>query len=266
MSERTGIAWCDHTFNSVWGCTKVSAGCKNCYAEMLSERWGRKLWGPNAERRTFGNKHWNEPIAWNAAASKAGVRRRVFCSSMSDVFEDHQTTRDQLPRLFALIRATPHLDWLLLTKRPERILASMQFATGQALPDVQLNLWLGTSIESIEQEQRAWHLRQVPAAVRFISYEPAIGPLRGIDLRGIHWLIYGGESGPDRRPEDPSWARDIRDACRLHGVAFFYKQKSSLRPGVVPKEWDGEQAFPMIDARDVLDRPSGDINGLGGLQ
>lgn len=233
MAEKTNIGWTHHTFNLVWGCVKVSTGCLNCYADTLATRWGFDVWGKDKPRRTLGRKYWAEPHAWNAAAVAAGERRRVFCGSMCDWCEDHPTTRAQLPALFRLIDATAGLDWLLLTKRPERI--------GQSIPDhrPRPNVWLGTSIETMNQAWRADRLRACEAAVRFVSYEPALGPLDRMSLDGIDWVIYGGESGPGYRPHDLAWPRSMRDRCRAAGVAFFHKQSPAPTPeqGI---ELDGE--------------------------
>jgi protein gp37 len=121
MGETTGITWTDHTFNIVWGCHKVSDECKHCYAEAWSKRVGLKVWGQNGARRTFGEKHWHEPLKWNRDAERAGVRARVFCSSMADVFESHPTLTEERQKLWPLIGLTPWLDWQLLTKRPENM-------------------------------------------------------------------------------------------------------------------------------------------------
>lgn len=223
MADKTIIAWTDHTFNVAWGCTKISPGCKNCYADTLSRRYGQAVWGPTNSRRTFGEKHWREPLAWAEQAKRDGRPHRVFTSSMCDVFEDHATIAAERERLWPLIRRTsPWLRWQILTKRADGLAANLP-------ADWPLeNVWLGVSIESQEYAWRADELRALPAVVRFISYEPALGPLR-LDLRGIDWLIFGGESGPGYRPMDPQWARDIRDACRAAGVAFFYKQSAAYR-------------------------------------
>jgi len=184
VGTETGIAWTDHTFNVAWGCTKVSPGCAHCYAEDLSTRYGHGVWGPNKPRRTFGAKHWAEPIAWDRAAGKPEPRRsrwaesaphecggserrraKVFCSSMCDIFEDHRTIAEELVKLWPLIRATPHLDWQLLTKRVERIVESLPADWG----DGYQNVWLGVSIENREYEWRVQLLRRVPAQVRFLS-------------------------------------------------------------------------------------------------
>jgi protein gp37 len=245
MAEKTAIAWTDSTWNLAWGCTKVSPGCKNCYADGLADRYGYDVWGPEKSRRTFGEKHWQEPIKWNRQAEKEGRRRRVFCSSMCDVFEDHPTIQKELAKLWPLIRATPHLDWQLLTKRPERIGDNLPADWDQGWH----NVWLGTSIENNDYTWRADYLCQIPAVVRFISYEPALGPLDKLDLTGIHWVIYGGESGQDFRPEDKQWARDMMARCRAASVAFFHKQSAAYRTetGV---ELDGQivREYPAIAA------------------
>lgn len=235
MASKTIIAWTDHTFNIAWGCVKVSPGCKNCYADKLSSRYGQSVWGPNNPRRTFGQKHWDEPLKWNLEAKRAGIRRRVFSSSMCDWCEDHPTIINEAKRLWPLIRATPWLDWQLLTKRADRIADSLPTDWLDGYP----NAWLGVSIENNDYTWRADHLRIIPATVRFISYEPALGPLDQLDLTGIDWVIYGGESGPKFRPHDSQWARDMRDRCQASGTAFFFKQSSAYRTemGI---ELDGE--------------------------
>lgn len=225
MAEKTLIAWTDKTFNAAWGCVKVSPGCKNCYADTLSNRYGFDVWGKNKERRTFGDKHWDEPLKWDREAEKLGRRLRVFCGSMFDWGEDHPTINALRPRLFDLIRSTPNLDWQLLTKRPERIKSILPDDWNEGYH----NVWLGTSIENNDYIHRADSLRENPATVRFISYEPALGPLTDIDLTGIDWLIYGGESGPGYRKEDKQWARDIEAKCIKSGTAFFHKQSSAPR-------------------------------------
>ncbi|HEX4795537.1 MAG TPA: DUF5131 family protein [Humisphaera sp.] len=225
MGQSTLIAWTDHSFNIAWGCVKISPGCKNCYADAQSARFGFDIWGAKKPRRTFGDYHWREPLRWNEQAIEAGQRRRVFCSSMCDVFEDHPTIAGELARLWPLIRATPALDWQLLTKRADRIAANLPADWGDGWP----NVWLGVSIENNDFVGRADHLRRIPATVRFISYEPALGPLDRLNLYRIDWLIYGGESGRGFRAEDKKWARDIRARCDAGGVAFFHKQSSGMR-------------------------------------
>jgi protein gp37 len=229
VGQETSIGWTHHTFNPWRGCAKVSPGCANCYAEAQSKRNRRVLgeWGPGGRRVIAGEGYWRGPLKWDRDARAAGERRRVFCASLADVFEGRPELAHPRRRLFRLVRATPSLDWLVLTKRPELAEALLPADWGGGYP----NVWLGVSVENNDYAWRAAVLRSLPAAVRFVSYEPALGPLDALDLAGIDWLIYGGESGPRRRPEDKQWARDVRDRCRAAGVAFFHKQSAALRPG-----------------------------------
>lgn len=227
MAIETNIGWTDHTFNIAWGCNRYSPGCKNCYAELLARRYGHDVWGPHNPRRTFGDKHWREPLKWDRDSADAGVRRRVFCSSMCDLFEDHATIDSERGKLWPLICATPSLDWQLLTKRADRVAKHLPADWGSGYA----NAWIGVSIENDHYVDRADRIRDIPAAVRFISYEPALGPLDRLDLTGIDWVIYGGESGPRFREHDPSWAECIAARCAAAGVAFFYKQDAGRLPG-----------------------------------
>jgi protein gp37 len=256
MSELTGIEWTDHTFNIAWGCMKVSPGCAHCYADTLSHRYGFDVWGPAAttERRTFGAKHWNEPLRWNKAAEKAGEARRVFCCSMCDVFEDHPTVDAERAKLWPLIRATPWLDWQLLTKRPERIAANLPGDWGNGYE----NVWLGTSIESMDYIARADQLARVPATVRFLSCEPLLGPLDIIDvLDRINWVIVGGESGPGARPMHELWAGDLQTQCWLSGVPFFLKQLGGFpdKRGHDAAVLDGKRYVEMPESASPSPRP-----------
>jgi len=223
MGKTTGIAWTDHTFNPWWGCTKVSPGCAHCYAEAWATRYGHDVWGPSSGRRVFSESHWAEPRAWDRAAARDGVRRRVFCGSMCDVFEDHSGLDGQRGKLWDLIGETPNLDWLLLTKRPENI-AGMCGVLGAS------NVWLGTSVEDLTRGlYRVPLLLRLPATIRFLSLEPLLEPVRLVlhsaDPTGwIDWVIVGGESGPGARPMDQGWARDILRKCRALRVPFFMKQ------------------------------------------
>jgi protein gp37 len=213
-----------YTFNIAWGCLKVSEECRNCYAEGIAKSSGLKLWGPveTTQRRTFGEKHWKEPLAWNREAMREGHRRSVFCSSMADVFEEHPQLVTEREKLWKLIAETPHLNWLLLTKRPENIL-SMAPWKSEVWPDT---VWIGVSVGNQRRaNERLPLLVQIPAVVRFVSYEPA---LEQVDfapwLSRIDWLICGGESGPRARPFDVAWARKAREQCRATGTKFFFKQ------------------------------------------
>jgi protein gp37 len=224
MSETTGIEWCDHTFNVAWGCMKVSPGCAHCYADTLSNRYGFDVWGPaeTTERRTFGDKHWHEPVVWNRKAEKEGKRRRVFWCSMCDLMEDHPTINAERLKAWPLMKATPWLDHLVLTKRPERYTDHLPADWGEGYP----NVWLGTSVESQEYIERLHVLSRVPARVRFVSFEPLLGPIE-IPLyspHAIHWGIIGGESGPGAREARPEWMRSLLQQLALCGIAPFLKQ------------------------------------------
>lgn len=244
MGETTAISWTDHTFNPWWGCVKVSPACDHCYAATFSNRLGYDIWGKDAPRRWFGAEHWREPLKWNAKAAKDGVRRRVFCASMADVFEQGSTDLDgQRANLWALIESTPMLDWLLLTKRPGNI-ARMVPATWFESP--RFNVWYGTTVESPDYLWRVDRLRDVPAAVRFISYEPALADVFW-PLDGIHWLIAGGESGSGHREPEAAWFQSSRDQCAAAGVAFHFKQWGGLHPKTNGRLLDGREwnEFPQ---------------------
>jgi len=272
MGEHSKISWTNHTFNPFWGCTEVSPACDNCYAREVAERFSPGLWGKDAPRRFFGDKHWNEPLKWDKAAKKAGERHRVFCASMADICEDRRDLDPHRERLWKLIEATPNLDWMLLTKRPENyrtMLPSRWIIGGNpARP----NVWLGTTAENQRRaDERIPHLLSVPAAVYWISAEPLLGPIdfrghwsREVEtgqlssafVHGIDWVIVGGESGDKPRRMDPQWARDIRKQCQENGAAYHFKQKGRVlsaemgckdREGKKLEEWPAEfqiQEFP----------------------
>lgn len=256
MADRTGIEWTDATWNPVHGCSKVSPGCAHCYAETLSRRYGHTPapWTPaNADENVLLKPHkLGEPLRWKTP-------RRVFVNSMSDLF--HEAVPDDFIRqVFATMAAAQQHTFQVLTKRPERmydLLGGWYRVPGQS-PDRPLpNVWLGVSIENRRYVHRADLLRATPAAVRFISAEPLLGPLvphvrniargrhgwnlnggrgvelhdDGLDLAGIDWLIVGGESGPGHRPIHEQWVRDLRDAAAAAGTAFFFKQWGGARPG-----------------------------------
>ncbi len=278
MAENSNIAWTHHTFNPWRGCVKVSAGCKHCYAEQLvTKRQGLPLWGLTAERRVAAESTWKEPLRWNRKAQEAGERHRVFCASLADVFEDRPDLREPRARLFRLIEATPHLDWLLLTKRPERMVdLAIDVGWVGRWPS---NVWAGTTVEDQEQAAaRIPHLLRVPARVRFLSCEPLLEAVNlGSALgercpecsgsgdiydgnrgnffecevcegsgrykpgnRTINWVIVGGESHQDRekaRIFDLDWARSIRGQCKAAGVPFFFKQAGSWPLEGFDRKW-----------------------------
>ena len=243
MSQNTKIEWADHTFNPWEGCQKVGPGCDNCYAEARNSRFNGGTpvnWGPGAPRRRTSAANWAQPLRWNANADKFhtqhGRRQRVFCASLADVF-DNEVDPQWRADLFELVEQTPNLDWLLLTKRIGNALAMVQ--TGRWFPSHWPNVWLGATVVNQEEADRdISKLLAVPAAVRFLSIEPMLGPVDlsrwlepagldtdlGLSNPGIDWVICGGESGPKARPMHPDWVRSLRDQCQAEGVPFFFKQ------------------------------------------
>ncbi len=219
MAENSAIEWTEHTFNIAWGCDKVSPACKHCYAESLAKRYGFDVWGKDKPRRVLSDAYWREPLKWNKAAEKAGKAARVFCSSMADVFEDHPTLSGQRARLWPLIKATPWLKWLLLTKRPENVARMMPAGWW---PE---NVHAGFTAENQDWfDQRSKYINTIPVPW-FVSYEPALGPVDFRGLGGVSWLIVGGESGHGAREMPEAWVRSARDQAVAAGVAFFYKQR-----------------------------------------
>lgn len=228
MGKNSKIEWTDHTFNPWWGCTKVSEACKHCYAEAWSKRVGQKVWGPKAERRFFTERHWSEPIRWNNNAALQGRRLRVFCASMADIYEDRRDLDEWRLRLWTLIEATPQLDWLLLTKRPELAAELTNWRDGWPS-----NVWLGTTVEDQKSaDLRLPCLASIPAAVRFISAEPLLSALDVQPHLGntINWVITGGESGSKARPSSPSWFRGLLSQCIKASVPFHFKQWGDWAP------------------------------------
>lgn len=301
MAENTEISWTDATFNPWMGCTKVSPGCDHCYAEnLMDNRHGKVHWGAGQPRVRTGEKNWNLPVRWNArpfyecagcgwrgekvslegGSFTEGIpscpvcddlrvesaRRRVFCSSLADVF-DNEVAPAWRADLFKLIKATPKLDWLLLTKRignVAKMLPPDWFSHREEDDGVRTrcqlngyhNVWLGATIVNQEEADRDIHkLLAVPARVRFLSMEPLLGPvdLRGAEgcgdcdpciggqpaacavgavrvFPGIDWVIVGGESGHGARPMSPDWVRSLRDQCAAAGVPFHFKQWGEWAP------------------------------------
>lgn len=230
MAENSRIEWTDHTFNPWVGCTKISPACDHCYAEGWAKRTGQaQLW--SGERRRTSETNWKAPLKWNRQARAENRRFRVFCASLADVF-DNQALGEWRIGLWRMIAATPNLDWLLLTKRPQNI-PKMLPTSRDDLPqwgDGWPNVWLGTTVENqAEVERRIPHLRTAPAAVHFLSCEPMLEPIVP-DLRGIDWVICGGESGGGARDMDASWARSLRDDCHAENVPFFMKQMTRKAP------------------------------------
>lgn len=236
MGEATSIEWTHHTFNPWWGCQRVSPGCENCYAEAFSKRIGGSPWakgdhwGPSGLRTVASEKMWREPLKWDLAAQRADKRHRVFVASMADVFEDRDDLEPHRMRLFDLIQATPHLDWQVLTKRPENAVEWFGGTSGAGLDAPALhNLWMGTTVEDVPRVRRIDDLVQIPAAVHFVSCEPLLEDIADAlaaseALDSIHWMIIGGESGHGSRLFDVAWARRLVRLCRNRGIAPFIKQ------------------------------------------
>lgn len=219
MAENTSIEWADHTFNPWTGCTKVSPGCDHCYAEGWAKRSGAVRWGAGEPRRRTTDANWRLPLKWNRQAEAEDRRYRVFCASLADVF-DNEVPPEWRGELWALVKATPHLDWLLLTKRIGNV---QGMAPADGLPP---NVWLGaTMVNQAEYDRDVRKLLAVEASVRFLSVEPMLGPIRGgLDLHGLDWVIVGGESGHHARPIQREWIDSLRAECAAAGVAFFFKQ------------------------------------------
>ena len=255
MGADTAISWANDTFNIAIGCAKVSEACAHCYAErdMESGRYGDRFkgaWG--VKRYSLSDNYWKQPLTWQRKAAAEGTRRRVFCSSLCDVFEQHPIVDAQRARLWELIAQTPNLDWLLLTKRPEYAAQVWPWAT---IAEAPANVWLGVTAENQRRlDERAPILLDIPARLHFLSVEPHLGDM---DVRaylgcrtcalhtgtqgrcpgcftgatGVGWVICGGESGPQARPTHPDWVRSLRDQCREVGVAFHFKQWGEWAPG-----------------------------------
>ena len=259
MAKNSKIEWTDHTFNPWIGCTKVSPGCDHCYAEQrMDTRLHVVNWGVGQPRKRTSDKNWGEPLRWQREAddfrTTYGRRQRVFCSSLADVF-DNAVDPAWRWDLFALIQATPDLDWLLLTKRIGNVRPMMKDMDMQALPG---NVWIGATIVNQEEADRDLDkLDAVPAAVRFLSMEPLLGQVAlGFDRlwgsggrNGIDWVIVGGESGPGARPMNPDWARSLRDQCIKAGVPFLFKQWGEHAPN-----WLNDENGNKIPGSEWIDR------------
>lgn len=197
----------------------------------MDKRYGKAKWGPGQPRNRTSVANWRKPLQWNKQAQALGERHRVFCASLSDVFEDHPDWLQPRGDLLAMITATPNLDWLLLTKRPENINRMIERATGFSDSEMWFctarNVWIGTSVENQEQaDKRIPELMKIPAPVRFLSMEPLLGPVTFDEEweKFLDWVIVGGESGAKARPMQITWAQFIEYQCRQAGIAFFMKQ------------------------------------------
>lgn len=295
MGQDSKIEWTDHTFNPWMGCTKVSAGCKNCYAEnQMDHRWNKAQWGLGKPRVRTSAGLWRKPLAWNAEAAKTGIRPRVFSASLGD-WLDPEVPTHWLADFLDVVEQTRNIDWLLLTKRPELWRERLLWALGDAreaglgcarmlhlwsngIPPK--NVWIGTSVEDQDAaNKRIPELLKIPAAVRFLSCEPLLGPVeitrftacpichgysigdecdcdpqRPLKDNSVDWVICGGESGPHARPMHPDWARGLRDQCQAADVPFFFKQWG---------EWGDFTEGSCNAVEDRIFLPSGEVVGAG---
>lgn len=233
MADKTTIEWTDSTWNPVTGCTKISRGCDNCYAERFSERF-RGVPGNHFEKGfdlTLRPERVGQPLSWRKP-------RMIFVNSMSDQFHKDIPVAftDQV---FDTMERADHHVFQVLTKRSSRMSKYIKRRyEDQPCPP---HIWCGVSVEDAQAKSRIKHLQDAPAATRFLSIEPLIGPVGKLDLDGIHWVIVGGESGPGFRPMKPEWVREVRDQCIEQGVAFFFKQWGGLRPKSNGRELDGRE-------------------------
>lgn len=240
MADRSAIEWTEATWNPVTGCDKVSPGCAHCYAQTFAERW-RGISGHPYEQG-FDLRLWpqrlDQPQRWKRP-------RMIFVNSMSDLFHERVPVAF-IQQVFTSMEDTPWHTFQVLTKRPERV---VELANDLPWPE---NVWMGVSIENRRFVHRADLLRKVPAAIRFISAEPLLGPLEGLDLRAIDWLIAGGESGPRHRRVDETWIVELRDRCLADGVAFFFKQWGGARPKSQGRELQGRTWDQMPALREAI--------------
>ena len=256
------IEWTDHTFNPWIGCQHISPGCDHCYAEaMMDTRYGKVEWGPHGVRKRTSEANWRQPIKWNAGArafkKKHSRRPRVFCASLADVF-DNRVPLTWRGDLFELIRKCRRLDWLLLTKRPPNIEKMLPKDWG----DGYKNVWLGVTAENQFYFDQRWPIIEaIPAALKFISYEPALGPLQ-LPKKGTlpDWIISGGESGADARALKPRWIRNIIKDCQDRDVAIFHKQWGTYQNNPLV----AEQGLTPSEAKAIDDfgKGGGLVNGL----
>jgi protein gp37 len=227
MAQLSSIEWTDATWNPVTGCSKISPGCKHCYAERMAKRlesMGQPRYR-NGFQLTLQPDVVDEPLTWKKP-------RLVFVNSMSDLFHD-EVPLSYLRGIFEVMAAAHWHVFQVLTKRSERL---AEIANRLVWPS---NVWMGVSIESEDYTYRIDDLSGIPAAVKFLSVEPLLGPIKRLSLKNIDWVIVGGESGPHARPIDPNWVRSIRNDCVTEGVPFFFKQWGGTRKSTTGRVLDG---------------------------
>ena len=238
MPQSSSIEWTEATWNPVTGCTQISPGCAHCYAKTFAERW-RGTPG-HAYEQGFDLRIWPERLA---APLRWRKPRTIFVNSMSDLFHE-RIPESYIAQVFETMQAAHWHTFQILTKRHERL---AQMAPVLPWPS---NVWMGVTVENRRFVERVDALREVPSAVRFISAEPLLGPLDGLNLNEIHWLIAGGESGPGHRRVHAEWIRQLRDQCARDDVAFFFKQWGGHRPKSGGRELDGRthDEYPVLMA------------------
>lgn len=249
MAGLSDIEWTEATWNPVAGCVMVSPGCTNCYAQRMAARLDAMSIGKYAgtTRKSGRRAVWTGRINFDEASVNAPLKwrkpLRIFVNSMSDLFQD-SVPEEFIARVWTVMEKAHWHSFQILTKRPRRMRDLLQ---GKGFPMLR-NVWLGTSVENQEYVGRIDMLRETPAHIRFVSFEPLLGPIVSADLSGVHWAIVGGESGPGSRPIEAWWAEEIRDACKEQGVAFFFKQWGGVRKArtgrlLAGQTWD---EYPVV--------------------
>lgn len=233
MASATTIEWTDATWNPVTGCTKISPGCDNCYAERFSERFRGTPGHPfeSGFDLTLRPERLEQPLHWR-------LPRMIFVNSMSDLFHK-KVPREFVSHVFDTMERADWHTFQVLTKRSSIMRDFLRARYGTEPGPA--HIWCGVSVEDGKRKSRILHLREAPAGVRFLSIEPLIGPVGTVDLEGIDWVIVGGESGPRAREMRAEWVREVRDQCNKNGVAFFFKQWGGLRPKSGGRELDGRE-------------------------
>jgi len=272
--ENSKIEWTNHTFNPWMGCTKVSDGCKFCYAEnIMDHRFGKVQWGPSGTRIRTNEANWKKPLTWNKKCAKLGIRQRVFCASIADIFEIKHDQLDEMNQwrreLFQLIEQTPNLIWLLLTKRPENVASLIEANTDtdeKTWFQKNNHVWVGTSAENQEQlYKRIPSLSYLKTRNKFLSLEPLLGPIqlsgylsnkRREKSGGIEWVIVGGESGFYARQCNVEWVRSIHKQCLYHSVPFFFKQWGTYKPVNNDRYDFSTNTGDLLDGQQWLQFPS----------
>jgi len=239
MATNSSIEWTEATWNPVVGCNVISPGCTNCYAMRMARRLEamRQPKYAGTTRMSGGRPKWNGVVRVDEDSLKLPatwrIGRMIFVNSMSDLFHD-KVPFEFVQRVFETMRATPQHTYQILTKRAERL---EELAPELNWPH---NVWMGVSVENADYLYRIENLRRTQAAIRFLSLEPLLGPLESMNLKGIDWVIAGGESGPGARPMDPSWVRSIRDQCQTAKVAFHFKQWGGTNKKKTGRTLDGQ--------------------------